>query len=63
MQMSLTELYEAKVAAGNLRADPAQHAILAQMDPLRDWLQDNATRKIGLFAGLFAKPLTPPRGL
>ena len=63
MQMSLTELYEAKVAAGNLRADPAQHAILAQMDPLRDWLQDNATRKFGLFAGLFAKPLTPPRGL
>ena len=63
MKMSLTELYEAKVAAGNLRADPAQHAILSQMEPLRDWLQDNATRKIGLFAGLFAKPLTPPRGL
>ena len=63
MQMSLTELYDAKIAAGDLRSDAAQRAVLAQMETLRDWLQSNATRKIGLFAGLFAKPLMPPKGL
>ena len=63
MQMTLTDLYDARIAAGELRPDPAQHAVLAQLEPLRDWLQTNATRKIGLFAGLFAKPVMPPPGL
>ena len=63
MQMTLTDIYNAKVTAGGLHADPAQRAVLTQMEPLRDWLQTNATRKIGLFAGLFAKPLMPPNGL
>ena len=62
MPSTLTDIYDAKIAAGDLRPDPAQLAVLAQMDPLRDWLQANATRKIGLFAGLFAKPAMPPSG-
>lgn len=63
MRQTLTEIYEARVADGTLRADPAQHAVLPQLEALRSWLEANATRKVGLFAGLFAKPVTPPRGL
>lgn len=63
MRMSLTEIYSAEVAAGRLRADPAQLALLPGLDSLRQWLEANATRKVGLFAGLFAKPVVPPKGL
>ncbi len=63
MQMTLTEIYDAKVAGGTLRPDPAQHAVLPVLQDLRLWLEANATRKVGLFAGLFAKPLAPPPGL
>ena len=63
MRMTLTEIYDANVAAGALRPDPAQHAVLPQLEILRVWLEANAGRKIGLFAGLFAKPVAPPPGL
>ena len=63
MRLTLTELYEARVAEGLLRPDPAQHAVLPRLEALRNWLEANATRRVGLFAGLFAKPITPPRGL
>ncbi len=63
MRQTLTEIYEARVAEGRLRADPAQHAVLPVLETLRAWLEANATRKVGLFAGLFAKPPQPPKGL
>ncbi|MCF8511096.1 MAG: AFG1 family ATPase [Rhodobacteraceae bacterium] len=63
MRMSLTEIYDARIAAGQLRPDPAQHAVLAVLEDLRLWLEANATRKVGLFAGLFARPIKPPPGL
>jgi cell division protein ZapE len=63
MRQTLTEIYEARVADGSLRADPAQHAVLPRLEALRCWLEANATRKVGLFAGLFAKPVQPPRGV
>ncbi len=63
MRQTLTDLYDARVAAGTLRADPAQHAVLSDLESLRVWLEANATRRVGLFAGLFAKPVTPPPGL
>jgi cell division protein ZapE len=63
MRQTLTEIYEEKVAHGTLRADPAQHAVLPLLEDLRQWLEANATRRVGLFAGLFAKPLSPPKGL
>ena len=63
MRKTLTEIYEARVADGSLRADPAQRAVLSRLETLRSWLEANATRKVGLFAGLFAKPVQPPRGL
>ena len=63
MRQTLTEIYEARVAAGTLRPDPAQHALLPQLEVLRAWLEANSDRRVGLFAGLFAKPVTPPKGL
>lgn len=63
MPMTLTEIYDARVAAGQLRPDPAQHAVLPKLDALRHWLEANANRRVGLFAGLFAKTVTPPAGL
>jgi cell division protein ZapE len=63
MRQTLTELYEEKVASGTLRADPAQHALLPMLEDLRAWLEANATRRVGLFAGLFARPLAPPKGV
>lgn len=63
MRRTLTEIYEDRVAQGTLRADPAQHAVLPALEHLRAWLEANADRRVGLFAGLFAKPITPPKGL
>ncbi|MEZ5798222.1 MAG: cell division protein ZapE [Paracoccaceae bacterium] len=63
MRQTLTQIYDARVAAGSLRPDPAQHAVLPVMEGLRAWLEQNASRKVGLFAGLFARPPQPPRGL
>jgi cell division protein ZapE len=36
---------------------------LPKLEALRHWLEANANRRVGLFAGLFAKPVTPPNGL
>jgi cell division protein ZapE len=63
MRQTLTEIYDARVAQGTLRPDPAQHAVLPALETLRAWLEANATRKVGLFAGLFARPPVPPPGL
>ena len=63
MRQTLTEIYDTRVAAGSLRPDPAQHAVLQDLESLRLWLETNAERRVGLFAGLFAKPITPPKGL
>jgi cell division protein ZapE len=63
MRKTLTEIYDDRVAQGTLRADPAQHAVLPALESLRTWLEANADRRVGLFAGLFAKPIMPPKGL
>lgn len=63
MRKTLTEIYDDRVAQGSLRPDPAQHAVLPMLETLRAWLEANATRKVGLFAGLFARPPVPPPGL
>ncbi len=63
MQQSLIRIYERRVAEGKLRADPAQHAVLPQLEYLRLWLEENAPRKRGVLGGLFSKPPQPPKGL
>ncbi|MCB6177709.1 cell division protein ZapE [Rhodobacter sp. Har01] len=63
MRQTLTEIYDTRVAAGTLRPDPGQHAVLPLLEDLRAWLEANPTRRVGLFAGLFARPVAPPKGL
>ena len=62
MRQTLPQIYADRTAGGTLRPDPAQLAALPQLEALRHWLESNDTRRIGLFAGLFAKPLMPPKG-
>ena len=59
---TLPGLYAARVSAGTLRPDPAQIAVLQGLEDLRLWLETHAGRRVGLFAGLFARPLVPPKG-
>ncbi|MEH7827780.1 cell division protein ZapE [Gemmobacter denitrificans] len=63
MRQTLTEIYESRVADGRLKPDPAQHGVLPMFEALRTWLEANPLRKTGLFAGLFARPVTPPKGI
>ena len=61
--MTLTQIYEERVAAGLLRPDPAQHAVLGPLEALRDWLDAQALRRRSLLGGLFVRHPTPPKGL
>ena len=63
MRQSLIEIYDARVAEGKLRPDPAQHAILPKLEDVRLWLEDHAAKKRGILGGLFSKPAQAPRGL
>ncbi|MFC2966931.1 cell division protein ZapE [Acidimangrovimonas pyrenivorans] len=62
MRQSLTDLYDARVASGALRADAAQRAVLPLLEEVRRWLEESSDRKRGL-RGLFQRPPEPPRGL
>ena len=63
MRQSLIEIYDARVAGGRLRADPAQHANLPKLEDVRLWLEDHAAKKRGILGGLFSKPAQAPRGV
>ena len=63
MRETLPDILNRRTAAGELRADPGQLAVAELLEALRLWLEDNANRRIGLFAGLFAKPVAAPKGL
>jgi len=63
MRDTLPDLMTARVAQGDLRPDPGQLAVAAELEGLRVWLEANANRRVGLFAGLFAKPIQPPKGI
>jgi cell division protein ZapE len=61
---TLTATYEAQVAAGALRADPAQAAVLPRLEALRLWLEAQAgARRRGLLPGFLRKAPAAPRGL
>ncbi len=60
---TLPQIYDARVADGTLRPDPAQHAVLPRLEALRQWLDSPDVRPRGLLGGLFRKPPVPPPGL
>jgi cell division protein ZapE len=62
MRQTLTEIYDAKVADGTLRADPAQRGVLPKLEALRLWAETQGPRKHGLKA-LFRKAAPTPKGL
>ena len=63
MRQTLTQIYESKVADGNLSPDPAQHAVLPILEGLRVWVEAQGERKTGLLAGFFRKEAPAPKGL
>ena len=63
MSETLTEIYDRKVAAGELRPDAAQRAALPLLQFIREGLEAQNGRKPGLFGGLFAKAPPGVKGL
>ena len=63
MRETLPELLARRIAAGELRADAGQLDLARRLEAVRLWLETHANQRIGLFAGLFAKPVIPPKGL
>ena len=63
MRETLPEILDRQIAAGSLRPDAAQQAVAEKLETLRVWLESNTSRRVSLFAGLFAKPVPPPKGL
>jgi cell division protein ZapE len=63
MSETLTDIYDRMVHEGDLRADPAQRAVLPALEAIRRALEDTAARKKGLLGGIFAKPAETPKGL
>ncbi|MBT9384105.1 AFG1 family ATPase [Pseudooceanicola sp. CBS1P-1] len=57
---SMSDLYAARVAAGEIKPDPAQQAVLPEFDRIREGLNAKPV-KGGLFRR--AKPPAPPKGL
>ncbi|MEM6824273.1 MAG: cell division protein ZapE [Pseudomonadota bacterium] len=62
MSDSLTEMYATLVAEGRLTADPAQEAVLPELDRVRRAIEEAGPTKGG-FMGLFSKPPEPVKGL
>jgi cell division protein ZapE len=64
MAGTLPDLYAERLSAGRLRPDPAQAAVIPQLEARRQWLAAGPERRRGLF-GLFGRDdaAAPPRGL
>ena len=60
---TLTVIYDRLATEGAIRPDPAQRAVLPELERIRAALEDAAGRKKGLLGGLFGKPSEAPKGL
>ena len=63
MRQSLPEIYQARVAAGTLRADPAQAALLPVLDDLRLWLEAQGERRTPGLLSIFRRAADAPPGM
>jgi len=64
MRQTLTQIYDEKAARGEIKADPAQRAVLPALESLRSYLESAPKRKkTGFLAGLFGGKAEPaPKG-
>ena len=62
MPESLIQIYRRRIDAGDLTADPAQEAVLAELQRIRDALESEAPRASGL-KGFFRRAPEGTRGL
>jgi cell division protein ZapE len=60
MGQDMTAIYDAAVAAQGLRADAAQRAVMAALEPLRAALDAPAPMRRGGLAGLLRRPVPAP---
>jgi len=61
MRQTLTELYDSRVAAGEIRPDATQRAILPALEERRVYLEQ--PQKRGLLGGVFKRKVDGPKGL
>lgn len=59
---TLADIYDARVRRGDLIRDPVQDDLLAVLEELRQWLEDQAGRKRSLLSR-FRRPPAPPKGV
>jgi cell division protein ZapE len=62
MRQTLSEIHQARVAAGTLRPDPAQAALLAPLEDLRLWLEAQGERRAGGLLSRFRRAAEVPQG-
>ncbi|MGB3146663.1 MAG: cell division protein ZapE [Paracoccaceae bacterium] len=60
---SLPEIYDRLVRSGQVRPDPAQQALLPELDRIRRELEAENGSTRGFLGGLFAKKTVAPKGL
>ena len=64
MPATLGNIYDARVAAGELRADPGQLAVLPLLEEIRLWLEAHPQlHKPGFISHFFHHEAPPPKGL
>jgi cell division protein ZapE len=64
LDKDLIDRYEALVASGSVRCDPAQLDAIGRLEELRVWLESSLIMRHGMFAGLLSRRRPPPtRGL
>lgn len=62
MGACIQDIYDGLVVAGQIAADPAQHAVLPVLEDIRAHFE-TAPAKKGLLGGLFGKAPEPPKGV
>jgi cell division protein ZapE len=62
MRQTLPEIYQARVAAGTLRGDPAQAALLPALEDLRLWLEAQGERRAPGLLSIFRRAAEAPPG-
>ena len=63
MTLTLSDIYQSRVAQGLIKPDPAQAHLLVHLETRRAWLEKPLPRSGFLGRRLFAKAPPPPRGL